>query len=67
MAPTHHEFAIYPVQDGLQVVTLAGVLAVKQLQQPYYKVLVNVLLGCLGVCVIVDHIPQQELIDDLHR
>jgi hypothetical protein len=36
-APVHHEFAIDAVQDGLQVVPLPRVLAVKQLQYPHDK------------------------------
>lgn len=35
--PVHHEFAVDSVQDGLQVVPLSRVLAVKQLQYPHHK------------------------------
>ena len=35
---------------------------VKQVQQVHHKVLVNVLLGHLGVCVAADHVAQQELV-----
>mmetsp|Transcript_34091 Transcript_34091/g.96634 ORF Transcript_34091/g.96634 Transcript_34091/m.96634 type:complete len:367 (+) Transcript_34091:973-2073(+) len=61
----HHELAVYTVEDGLQVVALAGVLRVKQLQQPNHKVLVNVLAGDLGVRVVGNHVAKQELVHDL--
>mmetsp|Transcript_12392 Transcript_12392/g.30426 ORF Transcript_12392/g.30426 Transcript_12392/m.30426 type:complete len:213 (-) Transcript_12392:637-1275(-) len=63
--PVHHELAIDAMQDGLEVVTLPWVLGVEELQQLEDKLLIDVLLGHLGICVIGDHIPQQELVDDL--
>mmetsp|Transcript_9698 Transcript_9698/g.33508 ORF Transcript_9698/g.33508 Transcript_9698/m.33508 type:complete len:295 (+) Transcript_9698:2722-3606(+) len=61
----HHELPVYPVQDGLQVVPLPGVLRVEQVQQLQHKVLVNVLLRHLGVRVLAHDVPQQELVHDL--
>mmetsp|Transcript_1042 Transcript_1042/g.3159 ORF Transcript_1042/g.3159 Transcript_1042/m.3159 type:complete len:216 (-) Transcript_1042:2823-3470(-) len=60
--PVHHEFAIYTVEDGLQVVPLAGVLAVKQLQNADHEGLVNIFLGRFGVRVLAHHVPKQELV-----
>lgn len=65
--PVHHELAVHAVQDGLQVVALARVLAVKELQQLQHKVLVDVLLGHLGVRVVGHHVAQQKLVHDLGR
>lgn len=62
----HHEFAIDAVQDGLQVVPFPRILAVKQLQDVYHERLVNVFLSRLGVSVLTDYVPQQELIHYLH-
>lgn len=62
----HHEFAIYTVEDGLQVVPLAGVLAVKQLQNADHEGLVNIFLGRFGVRVLAHHVPKQELVYYLH-
>ena len=42
----HHEFAIDAVQDGLQVVPLPRILAVKQLQYPHDKSLHHKQEGC---------------------
>ena len=63
--PVDHEFAVDAVENGLEIVPLARVLRVKQLQQPHNKVLVHVLFGRLGVRVIRDHVAQQELVHNL--
>lgn len=62
-----HELAIDAVEDGFQIVPFPRVLAVKQFQQLQDKVLVNMLFGNLSVCVIANHIAEQELIDDLQK
>ena len=40
------------MQDGLEVLPFARILAVKELQQPHHKCLIYVLLGCLGFGVV---------------
>ena len=55
------------MQDGLQIFPLTRVLAVKELQQPHHKGLVYVLLGRLCLCVIGDHVSQQEFIHYLQQ
>lgn len=62
-----HELAIDAVEDGFEIVPFPRVLAVKEFQQLQDKVLVNVLFGNLGVCVIANHVAEQELIDDLQQ
>ena len=55
------------MQDGLEVLALARVLAIEELQQPHHKRLVYVLLRCLGFRVVGDHVPQQKLIHYLQN
>eukprot|EP00983_Pelagomonas_calceolata_P134309 1162049-Pelagomonas_calceolata.AAC.7 len=64
--PMYHELAVDAVQDGLEVVALARVLRVKQLQQLEDELLVDVLLGDLGIRVIGHDVAQQELVHNLH-
>ena len=67
--PVHHELAVDAMEDGLQILALPRILAVKQLQQPHHEALIDVLLRALCICVIGDHIAQQEFVHDLrmHR
>ncbi len=55
------------MQDGLEVLALTRVLAIKELQQPHHERLVYVLLRRLGFRVIGDHVPQQELVHYLQN
>mmetsp|Transcript_77790 Transcript_77790/g.168251 ORF Transcript_77790/g.168251 Transcript_77790/m.168251 type:complete len:509 (-) Transcript_77790:18-1544(-) len=63
--PQGHELAIDAVQDGLEVVPLAGVLRVEQLKKLQHEVLVDKALGDLWVDVVGDHETQEKLVDDL--
>ena len=47
--PVGHELSVDPVEDGLEVVPLAGVLGVEELHELEAELLVNVFLGDLGV------------------
>ena len=58
-----HELAVHPVQDRLEVVTLARVLRVDEQDHLHDHVLVDVLLGDLRVGVAGDDEAEQELVD----
>mmetsp|Transcript_25204 Transcript_25204/g.70452 ORF Transcript_25204/g.70452 Transcript_25204/m.70452 type:complete len:265 (-) Transcript_25204:242-1036(-) len=60
-----HELAVYSVQDRFEVVPLAGVLGVEELEQLHHEVLVHEALGNLRVHVVGDDEPQEKLVDDL--
>mmetsp|Transcript_39495 Transcript_39495/g.102224 ORF Transcript_39495/g.102224 Transcript_39495/m.102224 type:complete len:250 (+) Transcript_39495:955-1704(+) len=53
------------MQDRLQVVSLTGVLRIKQFQKLEHEVLIDEALRDLGIHIIRDHKPQEELIYDL--
>ena len=63
--PVAHELPVYPVQYGLEVVALPGVLGVEELHEVQAEVLVDVLLGHLGVDLGADDEPEEELVDHL--
>ena len=60
-----HELAIDAVQDRLEVVALARVLRVEEVEQLDQKRLVNVLFDHLRVGLVRDDEAQQELVDVL--
>mmetsp|Transcript_13026 Transcript_13026/g.38247 ORF Transcript_13026/g.38247 Transcript_13026/m.38247 type:complete len:450 (-) Transcript_13026:566-1915(-) len=60
-----HELAVDAVQDGLEVVALARVLRVEELEEPQEEVRVEVALHHLGVRLVAHDEAQQELVDVL--
>ena len=55
----HHKLAVDAVQYGLEVVTLPGILAVKQIQEPEDEPVVHILLRNLGIGIARHDVPQQ--------
>ena len=60
-----HEFSIDPVQDRLEVIALARVLCVKELEELENEGIVDVLLPDLSVHLVGDYVSQQEFVNDL--
>ncbi len=60
-----HEVAVDTVQNGLQVVALARILRVKELEETQHKGLAKVLVEELGVCLGGSGEAKEELVDDL--
>mmetsp|Transcript_13315 Transcript_13315/g.39612 ORF Transcript_13315/g.39612 Transcript_13315/m.39612 type:complete len:303 (+) Transcript_13315:741-1649(+) len=60
-----HELAVDAVQDGLEVVALARVLRVEELDEVQAEGLVHVALGHLGVDLLGHDEAQEELVDHL--
>ena len=60
-----HELAVHPVQDRLEVVPLARILRVEQLQHRDDRGLVDVSLRHLRVDIARDDEAEEELVDEL--
>lgn len=59
------EFPIDTMQNGLEEVSLARVLTIKQIEQLHQELLVDVLLGYVGLKVRRLEEPQEKLVDNL--
>lgn len=64
--PKIQEFAINPVQRGLEKVALSRVLRVKELKKLEHKAVVNVRLGDIGVEILALDEAKEELVNDLN-
>jgi hypothetical protein len=59
------EFSVDAVEGGLQEVSLAGILGIKQLKELEDEAVVDVRLGNVGVEILALDEAQEELINDL--
>ena len=59
------KFAIYAMKNGLEEVALAGILAVEELEELKQELLVDELLGEIGLEVGRLEEAQKELVNDL--
>lgn len=59
------EFSIDTMQNGFEEVALTWVLTIEQIEQLHEELLIDVLLGCVGLKVGRLQEPQEKLVDYL--
>lgn len=59
------EFSIDTMQNGLEEVALTRVLTIEQIEQLHEELLIDVLLGCVGLKVRRLQEPQEKLVNNL--